>query len=209
MISDKFNNFLSNTYAANIARANRFEVEITPPAKLGIDYTLLRHLTFVTESVQIPSQTVATTESKVNGLPVIPMPYQFSYGNQLNMTFNLSQDYRERNLLLLWQNLVYKPLGGLRQGFGYYNDYVGTIIVKALDYSNEVVQHFIFRNCFPSAVLDMSYNWGNSEKMNQEVTFTFFSMETSVSTPTSGIDNMKMINGAMQELYNLNRLFRF
>lgn len=185
MISNKFNQFLSNTYAAGIARANRFEVEITFPPALQLS-SLARHMSFVAQAVTIPAQTLATTEVKLNGLIAIPMPYSFSYGNQLNMTFALSADYRERNAMLIWQNLIYS-ISGDKQGFGYYDEYAnGTIIVKALNYANDTVQRFIFRNCYPSAILETSYGWDNSDRLNQEVTFTFFSVETAIS---SGAEN--------------------
>lgn len=188
MPSDKFQQFLANIYAHGNARANKFLVEITPPPKLGVPLESLRQLSFTTETVNIPSQTIATSELKINGLPIIPIPSQFSFGNSLDITFNLSEDYRERNIFTLWQNLVYS-VGG--KGFNYYNDYVGQIVVKPLKYysgkgepgnDDTPALSFIFRNCFPTALQELSYNWGTADKLAQGVTFSFFSMETQVRT---------------------------
>ena len=193
--NDKFQQFLTNIYAHGNARANRYLVEIVPPAKLygsipNPDY-FLRLLSFTTETVEIPSLTVATAESKINGLPVIPIPNQYSYSNILNMSMNLSEDYRERNFLLLWQDLVYSGSGrSVNQGFGYYDDYVGQILVKPLKYYSgrsspqeldaNPAMTIRFRNCFPSAIQELSYNWGTSDKLTQGVTFSFHSVETDI-----------------------------
>jgi hypothetical protein len=179
MATSKLDQFLANAWETGIARANRFEVFITPPSGGGFSglnaAELLRHLSITCEAVEIPSQTIATAELKINGLTVIPMPYSFSYTNQINLTFKLSEDYRERNALLAWQDLVF----GNGRGFGYYNEYVGTITVRALNIANETIQEFIFRNCFPITVQDLSYNWGSSnEYLRQSVTFSFYTMET-------------------------------
>lgn len=177
-MENKLDQFYSSAWTSGIARANRFEVFITPPSAKGFsevnNSNLLRHMTIVCEAINIPSQTIATTESRINGLPVIPLPYSFSYTNQLELSFKLSEDYRERNFFLAWQDLVYKP--GL--GFSYYNEYVGTIVMRPMNTANVVKQEFVFRNCFPVTVQDLQYGWGsNNENLKQGVTMSFFSQE--------------------------------
>lgn len=186
MATTKLDQFLANAWDTGVARANRFEVFITPPSGKGFSALnssdLLRHLSLTCESVDIPGQSISTAELKINGLTVIPIPYSFSYTNQLTLTFKLSQDYRERNAMLAWQDLVF----GNGRGFSYYNEYVGTIVVRALDTANEAIQEFIFRNCFPITVQDLSYNWASSnENLKQSVTFSFYSMETETSATRS------------------------
>jgi hypothetical protein len=211
--NDKFQQFLTNLFASSNARGNRYEVQIIPPPSLysvipNMDY-LLRLLTFTTETVEIPSQTVGTSESKINGLPVIPVASQFSFGNNLNITLNLSEDYRERNFLLLWQDLVYSGPGrSSNQGFNYYDDYIGQILVKPLKYysgknseseqlDSNPAMSVIFRNCFPVAIQELSFNWGASnDKLTQGVTFSFFSAETQINDPRS-----------QNKAYDLNNLF--
>ena len=183
MATSKLDQFLANAWETGIARANRFEVFITPPSGKGFgslnSSELLRHLSLTCEAVEIPGQSIATAELKINGLTAIPIPYSFSYGNQLNLTFKLSEDYRERNAMLVWQDLVF----GNGRGFSYYNEYVGTITVRALNTANEAIQEFIFRNCFPITIQDLSYNWGSSnETLKQSVTFSFYTMETETSS---------------------------
>lgn len=171
------NEFYSNLFQTGIAKPNKFEVHITPPnsnAALG-NSALLRHFSLTCESVDIPSQSLLTFEAKINGIPVIPLPYQLNYGNTVTLTFKLSSDYRERNAMLLWQSLVYRP----GRGFSYYNEYVGTIVVRPLDLQGNPVQEFVFRNCFPSVINDIQYNWAsNNENLKQTVAFSFFSAET-------------------------------
>ena len=198
--------FYSNVYQTGLVRPNRFEVQITPPTRGGYSSlnssALLRHMTFVCEAVEIPSQNISTVESKINGLPVIPVPNFFSYTNTLNLTFKLSQDYRERNMLLLWQDLVYKP----GRGFSYYNDYIGSIIVKPMDVQNKTYQEFIFRNCFPVTVQDLQYSWAsNNEYMKQNVTFSFFSVEVQTTTVRSSTSGEPQNN--IQQLNNPSSLF--
>jgi len=207
-MASKLDQFYSNVFQTGIARANRFEVFITPPTGAGYSSlnssALLRHMSFVCESVEIPSQTLATAESKINGLPVIPVPYSFSYSNQINLTFKLSEDYRERNMLLLWQDLVYKP----GRGFSYYNEYVGTIVVRPMNTSEKINQEFIFRNCFPTAVQELRYDWGSmNENLKQGVTFSFYSMETQTTTVRSTNSANPNNNISPSNTSNLTNLF--
>lgn len=188
MIS-KLDQFYANLAKSGMARPSRFEVFITPPSNNKSRVSainspeILRHMTLSCESVELPSQTLATTEYKINGLPVIPLPYSFSYTNQITLTFKLSEDYRERNMFLAWQDLVYRP----GAGFSYYNDYIGTIIVRPMNIANEVMQEFIFRNCFPITIQDLQYNWGSvNENLKQVITFSFFSMEAQTSSIRTG-----------------------
>lgn len=204
MASDKFQQFLTSIYGYGNARSNRYLVEITPPPKLRIPGDIIRQLSFTTESVEIPSQTVSTAEAKINGLPIMPMPNQFSFGNTINISFNLSEDYRERSFLTLWQNLVYSVS---QKGFNYYNDYIGQIIVKPLKYyntsktngkngsdSNEAMT-LKFKNCFPVAIQELGFNWGPGDKLVQGATFSFFTLE--IESP----------NKAGTPVYDLRDLF--
>lgn len=170
----RLDRFYSNLWKTGISRPERFDVLILPPSKMaGSSQTIVKHLPFVCETVEIPSQTVATAEFKINGLPDVPIPYKFSFGNSINLSFKLSQDLRERNFLLTWQSKIYTPLG-----FSYYNDYVGTIIVKPVAMDNTTQHEFIFRNCFPVAIQELGYNWGDANNnLKQGVTFSFFSAE--------------------------------
>jgi hypothetical protein len=172
------NQFYSNLFATGIAKPNRFEVLVIPPPGSPVSLNsaaLLRQFSLTCEGVDIPSQSLATFEAKINGLPVIPMPYQLNYGNIVTLTFKLSSDYRERNAMLVWQSLVHRP----GRGFSYYNEYVGTILVRPLDLQGNPVQEFVFRNCFPSVINDIQYNWAsNNENIKQTVAFSFFSAET-------------------------------
>lgn len=217
MASNKLNQFYSNVFATGIVRPNRFEVFIFPPIGGGYSSlnspSLLRHLSLVCESVEIPAQTISTMESRINGFPVIPLPYHLSYSNQLNLSFKLSEDYRERNMLLLWQDMIYSP----GKGFSYYNEYVGSVIVRPMSPSNEVKQEFIFRNCFPVTIQELGFNWGSSnESLKQGVTFSFFSMETravsdsNTSAPLMWAgDNSPSISNMVNNVagQGLNRIF--
>jgi hypothetical protein len=195
-MANKLSQFYSNFFGSGIAKPNKFEVMITPPSSIYSslnDPALLRHFTLTCESVSIPSQTLFTTEAKINGLPVIPLPYQINYGNTLSLTFKLSADYRERNAFLIWQDLIHKP--GI--GFSYYNDYIGTIAVRPLNHQEQPTQEFIFRNCFPTIINNLEYNWGaNNDNLKQVVGFSFFTMETRTNTIRSNWDRFPEINRA-------------
>ena len=204
MAATKLDQFYSDVFKTGIARSNRYEVILIPPAGNYSSLSssgLLRHMTLVTESIEIPSQTISTAESKINGLPVVPVPNGFSYTNILNMSFRLSADYRERNMLLLWQDMVYKP----GKGFSYYNDYVGTIVVKPLDDAERSYQEFIFRNCYPVAIQELQYGWGsNNDYLKQGVTFSFYSAETQTSSTRSSDSGNAQNSINLQNLLNSN-----
>ena len=219
-MSTKLDQFYSSAWTTGIARPNRFEVTIIPPvgrsARGDITPTelnsssLSRHLSFVCEGVEIPSQTIATADVKINGMPTIPIPYSFSYSNQLNLVFKLSENYIERNAMLLWQNMVYSP----GRGFKYYNDYVGTILVRPMNTANVAKQEFVFRNCFPITIQDLQLSWSsNNENLKQGVTFSFFSVEVRemgsdglLSRPSGNGNAPVMISGHQGEVNPIREL---
>lgn len=176
----KIDQHLSNLYQSGIARLNRFEVEIFPPAIPGL-YTqpIIQSLKLACQSANIASQTIATFESQINGNPVFQLPYQFSFGNTLDLTFKLSTDFRERNIFLIWQNLIYSP----GQGFSYYNEYLGTIVLYSLDLNLKQRQKVTFRNAFPVTIQDINFDWGADGYATQGISFSFYAAETEILDP--------------------------
>lgn len=197
-MANKIDLFYSDLFRSGLARPNRFEVIITPPVSsdsLLHSQGLLRHLTISCESVELPSNVISTIDYKVNGLMPQSLPYSFSYGGTLDITFRLSEDYKERNFLLAWQNLIYTPV----VGFKYYNEYQGTIVVRPLTYhqsqGEESNQEFVLYNCFPTTVQNLSYDQGmGNSYLKQTASFSFYYIETrkiSVATSNKNIDSLR------------------
>jgi len=92
------------------------------------------------EALNLPGRNILTFEQRYHGLPR-SMPYSASY-QSCTMTIILSQDYRERELFMRWQDYA---LGFYRQGYAtpnypgmfdtrYYDETVGSIMINV--YSN-------------------------------------------------------------------------
>lgn len=92
------------------------------------------------ESLNLPGRNMLTLEQRYHGVPR-QLPYLSSY-QPCTMTIILSQDYREREMFMRWQDY---GLGHYRKSFAegpyvgmfdtrYYDDVIGTVMINV--YSN-------------------------------------------------------------------------
>ena len=95
-----------------IAKPYLFSVIITPPTDLGIDASpmMLR-----IESVSIPSRSLMTIDQRYYG-PTRKIPYMVGDYPEINLEVILSEDMREREFFMRWQDMFFS--GGQRYNQG-------------------------------------------------------------------------------------------
>jgi hypothetical protein len=133
---DEFNSRIAKS---GIGRTNYFEgIVLGGPGLLSKYGTA--DIPYRIESLNLPGRNILTFEQRYHGLPR-SLPFSASY-QPCTMTIILSQDYRERELFMRWQDYA---LGFYRQGYDsriypgmfdtrYYDDAIGKIQIKV--YSN-------------------------------------------------------------------------
>jgi len=159
-------------------RSNRFFVTVFPPQ---IPNNVLSTLydrngfRFVCESATIPNQTLFTLDFKLNNLPVLKLPYAIDYGNELNLTFRMSEGFRERKFFLNWMEYIYD----INNGLEYYDNYTNTslIVLSQIDTSNTKIYNTQFIGVYPTSIGSIDYSWdSDGSYVKQNVTFAYYRM---------------------------------
>ena len=189
------NDFTAELNQGGIARGDFFEVRLTSlPSKvvqavnqsalLGPSYnTILNGLQFRAESVTVPQRAITPIEYKDYGAP-------FKIGStanyiEIDVTFILSKDLRERNFFLCWQDVIVgdhrlreTTARGSSFDLGYFDEYKcdGLEIIHYPGDGEEprspayVTQ---LRDAYPLNVGPVTRSWASAEILKQQVTFTY------------------------------------
>ena len=198
-------NFTSEINDKGFARSDFFEVIFTgfplkvvaaieestsPPTNVRTDFLSLR-----AESVTVPQRAITPIEYKDYGAP-------FKIGStanyvEIDMTFILSSDMRERNFFLAWQDVIagnHRLQSGNARGssfdLGYFDEYkCDGIEIIHYEGGKEIAPSYItqLRDAYPLNVGVVTRSWASAEILKQSVTFTYryFSEKPSgfVATP--------------------------
>jgi hypothetical protein len=159
-------------------RTNRFFVTVFPPQipnNTLSDLADRNGFRFVCESANLPNQTLFTTDFKLNNLPVLRLPYSIDYGNELNLTFRMSQGFRERKFFLNWQEYIFD----INNGVEYYNNYTNSslIVLTQIDTTNSKIYNTQFIGAYPTNVGSIDYSWeADGNYVKQQVSFSYYRM---------------------------------
>lgn len=137
-------NFTSEINKSGIARPSYFMMMITLPKQLLAEFPGIgRAMQFRVESASLPTRIVHTHEQRYYG-PMRRLPYGYT-SQDLVFTVIMSEDYREREVFMRWQDLVLGDSRTRKDGAGsaptaifdtgYYKDAVMGASVELRAYS--------------------------------------------------------------------------
>lgn len=135
------NEFNSRIAKSGIGRTNYYEgFVLTGPRSTSLALYGTVDMPYRIESLNLPGRNILTFEQRYHGIPR-QLPYLGSY-QPCTMTIILSQDYRERELFMRWQDVAlghYRKLTNGAQYPGmfdtrYYDEIIGRVQIKV--YSN-------------------------------------------------------------------------
>jgi hypothetical protein len=159
-------------FETELARPNRFEVEIPPINGVG---SLPDMGKFRCETAELPSRTFSTLEQKFGSNPVEKYPYQTTY-NDLTLTFIVSGDMSEKKFFDNWMNVI-SPPGNFN--FQYRNNYVGDITITQFDLSNKPVYSVVLHDAYPITVNQLDLDWSNNDSHHKLVVMFAYTYWTS------------------------------
>jgi len=189
------NTFNSRIAKSGIGRTNYFDAYAFAP---GISQYGYENLPFRIERLNLPGRNIQTFRQQYHGVPR-EMPFLPSY-QPCSMSIIMSQDYRERELFMRWQDNI---LGHYRQSYDtgyyaaafdtkYYNDYIGTIIINVYSNlypdnaaSNPIGNYaegnfdqpyvIFLEEAFPISVNDVAMAWGDEgyARLDVEIRYRF------------------------------------
>lgn len=165
-------NDFKSTFIKDVARTNRFDVNIPVPVTLIPYVASAKSLTYRCENAQLPGRTFATTEQKTYG-PIEKYPYLNTY-NDLDLTFIVDDDMNQKVFFDAWMNYI-NPL--YNNNMRYKGDYVTTITINQYDVTNELSYSVNLLDCFPVSINQMDLNWGDDGYHKLSVTFAYTSWQ--------------------------------
>jgi len=161
-------NDFKSTFIKDVARTNRFDVNIPVPVTLIPYVASAKSLTYRCENAQLPGRTFATTEQKTYG-PIEKYPYLNTY-NDLDLTFIVDDDMNQKVFFDAWMNYI-NPL--YNNNMRYKGDYATTITINQYDVTNELSYSVNLLDCFPVSINQMDLNWGDDGYHKISVTFAY------------------------------------
>jgi hypothetical protein len=156
------------SFTKDVARTNRFDVEIPVPLTLIPYVSSARSLIYRCETAQFPGRTFATTEQKTYG-PIEKFPYLNTY-NDLDLTFIVDDDMNQKVFFDAWMSYI-NPL--YNNNYRYKGDYATTIIVNQYNVSGEKTYSINLNEAFPISMNQMDLNWGDDSYHKLSVTFAY------------------------------------
>jgi hypothetical protein len=136
------NNVLSGFHDNNgYAQANRYEVLIFPPAKLGGGNNTnifsglerqsdTRSISLRAQSVNLPGRNLSTSQDTNIYGPEREVVEGVTYAEEISIEFQASSQLSERVFFENWQRQAFNEK---TWNIGYYNDYIGEIQIFVLD----------------------------------------------------------------------------
>lgn len=211
----------------NMARPNRYEVEIIPPSALDLtNQKDLRKITLNCNSAEIPSRILGVVESRTGG-PLRRLPYDRIY-NPINIGFYADAELQEWNFFNTWMDLISEKQvpawidnpelleqeGGAEQleksrFFEYYNDYIGQVTVGQLNMLSTQTRLVTMTECYPVNLSALTYSYENGDQVQTftvSMQFREFTVESGIFSVANLTENIpgRVINTVKQSLGNAN-----
>ena len=143
-----------------IAKPSRYEVIFLPPVGKSNKYIFHCHkrnawrwnckisLTQVRTNIYVGRNIDTAPDTNIYGL-TREIAQGFSFAD-IDATFQLSSDHKEKKFFETWQRISFDPL---TWAMGYYDDYIGTIQIYQLDEQNERRYGVELIECFPKTIV--------------------------------------------------------
>ena len=183
MAQTNIQQFRSTVGVENLAKANRFEVEIQTPTIMGIKTQPLINL--FCEETAFPGLMINSAPIRINNLN-IPRASTIDFGgNQLNFTFYSDQKFLIKEYFDTWMRKIIDPktreIAFYKEGLK--TNYSTTLIIKALDTQDNVIQEFEIFEAYPRAIAPLPVSHNNPSIHRIAVTFTYKKWETRKQLP--------------------------
>ena len=134
----------------SLARVNRFEVFIIPPAGMvSKNRANAGAVSLYCEMASLPPVNISTKSFKIFG-PTYQRPFGAEFGGEgISLTFHVDRDMQVKKFFDEWTATVVDPDSGL---VGFQEDYISTLTLKQLNEHDEVTYELELEEAFPRSV---------------------------------------------------------
>jgi hypothetical protein len=142
--------FIGAVREDSLARVNRFEVFINPPAAMvGKNRSNASAVSLYCEMASLPPVNISTKSFKIFG-PTYQRPFGAEYGGEgISLTFHVDRDMQVKKFFDEWTATVVDPDSGL---VGFQEDYISTIRLRQIDEQENVTYELELYEAFPRSV---------------------------------------------------------
>lgn len=176
--------FITRIKTANVARPNKYSVEVFPPAGLSSAGSSLRDLAMMAESVSFPGQNVRGAADILRHGPQREVGHGMTYG-PFNITFICTEGLPEKKLFEEWQELIINKDTWEAK---FYKDYVGIMSLSALTVDEQESYDVTIYEVYPKTITAQEFGYGNNgayQTISVEIIYHYWESEVKVSTATS------------------------
>ena len=161
-------NDFKSSFQQDLARPNRFDVNINIPLVLIPYISSARSLNYRCEAAQLPGRTIATTEQRTYG-PIEKYPYLNTYGD-IDLTFIVDDDMQQKIVFDAWLNFI-NPL--YNNNMRYKQEYATILTINQYDVTNNLTYSVNLYDAYPVSVSQMDLNWSGDGSHKLTVTFAY------------------------------------
>lgn len=181
------NEFLSNISKTGAAKQNLYQCRVNPPGAMpaapgSAEQVDARHLAFRVDNVDIPGRTLQTVNYNTDIGAYRKIPYNAMYVD-ITTSIICSDDLRERLWFETWQNMAvgehsnseyaFHPSDGQSWGAGFYNDYVGNLVIETFDETGKGAYLVSLEECYPMMMNAMPASWASSDVHKLQITWAY------------------------------------
>jgi hypothetical protein len=172
--------FISIIQNVDVARSNRFMVEIQPPETFGLQPQ--QQVNLLCQDVNFPGQNIRTSTDDLRQGPTREIGQAVTYGD-ITMTFICTAGLPEKLFFEAWQKLMFNSVTWQAK---YYRDYIGEIKLKELDRADRVRYGVILYEAYPKIINAQDYSNTSSDTIQTlQVQFVYHHWKTDTSIDTT------------------------
>ena len=168
--SSQIDKFLADINQSGVARTNKFEVKLNPPASMN--QLVAQSLVLRCESVGMPGLNLSTSpDSNIYG-PTRDVVEGVTYADEITMSFILDRGFNIRKFFTEWMELAYDTESW---NLKYYEEYAsGTADIYQLDDNHSPAYGVKLWECYPKNFGPIEYSSGSSNEIaRMSVNFNF------------------------------------
>ena len=158
-----------STFTKDLARANRFDVNIPIPLTLIPYIKSAKNLMYRCENANLPGRSLMTTEQKIGSNPIEKYPYMTSY-NDIDLTFIVDGDMNQKIFFDAWLNYI-NP--SYNYNFRYKSDYATVITINQYDVTNQISYSINLYDAYPVSMNQLDLDWSSDSPHKLSVTFAY------------------------------------
>lgn len=151
---------------------------------MGSGVEVVRGLDIMCQTAEFPGKSFSTSETKYNS-DYLNIPYGITYA-PIEVSFVVSRDFLEKNILDEWQNLIINPL---THDVGYFEEFVApSIEISQLNEQDRVTHKVIIKDAFPSEISSLPLSNEDGDNYHRvTVTFVYRTWQNSDVEQPSGV----------------------